>query len=59
MNNGLEGIQTEVVIASFRYYPNICLEGLRKTTKEAAVRISSLLAEFQTKNLPKINGFNA
>jgi hypothetical protein len=33
MNNKLEGIWKEAVVAKTRYYPGICLEGLRKTTE--------------------------
>jgi hypothetical protein len=33
----------EAVMAKFRYYPSICLDGLRKTM--CNIRISSVLAE--------------
>jgi hypothetical protein len=33
MNDELERIWNEAVMASSRYYPSICLEGLRKPTK--------------------------
>jgi hypothetical protein len=35
---------------NLRYYPSICLEGLRKTTKTSA-RIASLWAKFLTWDL--------
>jgi hypothetical protein len=35
MIDELEGIWKEAVAAKSRYYPGICLEGLRKTTKTA------------------------
>lgn len=33
MVDELERIQKEVIVVYSRYYPGICLEGLRKTTK--------------------------
>jgi hypothetical protein len=33
MNDELKNIWMEAVMAFLRYYPAICLEGLRKTTK--------------------------
>jgi hypothetical protein len=33
LNVELEGICKEVVVAYWKYYPNMCLEGLRKTIK--------------------------
>jgi hypothetical protein len=30
MNNKLERIRKEAIVAQSRYYPSICLEGLRK-----------------------------
>jgi hypothetical protein len=33
MNDELENIWKEAVVAESRYYPSICLGGLRKTTK--------------------------
>jgi hypothetical protein len=41
----LERILKEAVITSLRYYPSICLEELRKTTKKTAVRVAIVLAE--------------
>jgi hypothetical protein len=34
MNNELEKIRKEAVVAQFRYYPSICMDALRKTTKD-------------------------
>jgi hypothetical protein len=33
MTDDLERICKEAVVAQFRYYPDICLEGLRKTMR--------------------------
>jgi hypothetical protein len=33
MNNGLERIWKEEVVVNLRYYPGICLEELRKITR--------------------------
>jgi hypothetical protein len=44
VNNELERMWKEAVVAQLRYYPGICLEGLRKTTK-TSVRIAGLRAE--------------
>jgi hypothetical protein len=51
MNNELERTWQEAVMACLRYYPDICLEGLRKSTK-TSVRISRLPAEILTRNFP-------
>jgi hypothetical protein len=45
-----ERIWEEVMVAYSRYYPGICLEGLRKTTK-TSVRIAGVPSEVQTKSL--------
>jgi hypothetical protein len=37
-----------------RYYPGICLEGLRKTTK-TSVRIAGLRVKIWTRDLPSVN----
>jgi hypothetical protein len=48
MKNELERIWKEVVVARTRYYyPGICLEGLRKTTKP--VRKAGVPGEIRTR----------
>jgi hypothetical protein len=39
MDDELERIWKEVVIAQSRYYPSICPDGLRETMKKSSVRI--------------------
>jgi hypothetical protein len=51
MTDELERIWREAVMAYSRYYPSICLEGLRETTK-TSVRIPGVPAEIQIKPLP-------
>jgi hypothetical protein len=46
MNYELEKIWEETLVVSSRYYPDIYLEGLRKTTK------SSVPAEILAENFP-------
>jgi hypothetical protein len=41
VNNELERTWEETVVAYLRYYPGICLEGLRKTTKKTRQYIRS------------------
>jgi hypothetical protein len=43
----------EVVVAQSRYYPDICLEGLKKTTK-TSLQIADVPAEIQTEDLPNL-----
>jgi hypothetical protein len=50
MNDELEKIWRETVVAWLRNYDKICLEGLRKTTE--TVRIAGVAAEFKTKQPP-------
>jgi hypothetical protein len=45
---GLEGSDRGLIL---RYYPGICLEGLRKNTK-CSVRIADLRGEILTRDLP-------
>lgn len=33
VNNEVEGVRTETVVAYLRHYPIICVEGMNKTTK--------------------------
>jgi hypothetical protein len=40
----------EVVMAKLRFYSEICLEGLRKTTK-TSVRVRGILVEIQNEHL--------
>jgi hypothetical protein len=48
MNDELEMIWKEVVMAQLRHYPGICLERLRKTT-ETLSQDNGVPAEIQTK----------
>jgi hypothetical protein len=52
MNCILERIWKEVVVTYSRYYPSICLEGLREITRNAPVRTAYVPAENCTKHLP-------
>jgi hypothetical protein len=45
MNDELERIQRKVVTVQLRYYTSICLEGLRKTTKNLSM-ITTVPAKF-------------
>jgi hypothetical protein len=51
VNDELERIWMEMAMAKSRYYPSICLEGLRKTTK-TPIRIDNVVAKIQTKHPP-------
>jgi hypothetical protein len=46
VNDELERIWKEVVVPNLRYYPNICLEGLRKTTQNLSQDSWSLSQDF-------------
>jgi hypothetical protein len=48
MNDELERIWREVVVALLRYYPTVCLEGPRKMVKN--LRIASALVVIQTEH---------
>jgi hypothetical protein len=50
MNDEMEKIWKEAVMAQLRYYPCICLGRLKKTAQES-VRIAGALAEIQTEHL--------
>jgi hypothetical protein len=50
MNDEFERFLKEAAVAKLRYYPTICVEGLRKTTKNA--RIPGVLAEIHNEHLP-------
>jgi hypothetical protein len=39
MNDDLEGTWKEAVLAYLKWFPGICLEGLRKTTKQLSENI--------------------
>jgi hypothetical protein len=43
-------MRMEAVVAYFKVYPNICLEGLSKTTK-TSIMITSLRAEIRNRDL--------
>jgi hypothetical protein len=45
MPNEMEGTCKEVAMLNLRYFPEICVEGLRKTTKKCSVSIDGLWAE--------------
>jgi hypothetical protein len=51
MNDEMEKIWKEAVMAQLRYYPSICLGRLKKTTLES-VRITGTLAGIQTEHHP-------
>jgi hypothetical protein len=46
MSDELERSWKEVLMAYLRYYPDICLKGLRKTTKASVVMVG-ILAEIK------------
>jgi hypothetical protein len=50
MNDEFERICKKAVVALSRNYPDICLKGLRKSTKKP-VSIASVLAKIQTEHL--------
>jgi hypothetical protein len=37
MNNELESIRKDAIVAQMRYYPNICLKGISKTMNKLSV----------------------
>jgi len=43
MNDGLEWMRNDVTVASLRYYPGICVDGLRKNME--TVRTANDLAK--------------
>ncbi|PNF31555.1 hypothetical protein B7P43_G00786 [Cryptotermes secundus] len=54
MNDNLEVIWKEVVVAKSRYYPGIVLEGLLKTMKKKnSVRTADVTVEIRNEHLPK------
>jgi hypothetical protein len=50
----LEGMCQEAVMAWSRYFPGICLEGLRKTTKTSVLRprVESIVFRLQVEGVP-------
>jgi hypothetical protein len=54
MSYNLEGMCQEVVMAWPRYFPGICREGLRKTTKTSALlpRVKSIVFRLQVEGVP-------
>ena len=50
----LEGMCQEAVMAWSRYFPGICLEGLRKTTKTSMLRrrVESIVFRLQVEGVP-------
>lgn len=52
MNNDYERIWKKVVVALLRYYPNICLEQLRKMTK-TSVRTATVPARIEKQTPPE------
>jgi hypothetical protein len=54
MNDEMEKIWKEAVMAQLRYYPTICLGRLKKTAQES-VRIAGALAEIQTEHHPNMS----
>jgi hypothetical protein len=55
MNNELEKIWKEAVVVYSGYYPSVCLEGLRTTTRESSGRRAGVPAEVKTEHLPNTN----
>jgi hypothetical protein len=51
MNDELEVIWKETVMAELKYYLRICLEGLKNTT-ETSIRIADVPVEIRTEYLP-------
>jgi hypothetical protein len=51
MNDEMERIWKEAIVAQSKYYPRIFLEGLKKTTKNT-VRTAGVAAETRTEHLP-------
>jgi hypothetical protein len=43
----------QAVVAKWRYYPRICMEGLRKNTKNK-IRIADVPAEIRSEELPRV-----
>jgi hypothetical protein len=51
MNDELERTLKEAIIAWLGYFPRICLEGLKKSTKDLC-RIADVLAKIRTEHHP-------
>jgi hypothetical protein len=51
VNDEWERIWKEAVMAQSKHYSDICLVGLKKTTKEKPVSVDSVLVLIQTDNL--------
>jgi hypothetical protein len=47
----LERMRNEAVVAYFKHYLGICLEGMKKQ-RQTAVRIAGLRAEIWTRDVP-------
>jgi hypothetical protein len=53
INYELEGICEKPVVATCRYYPGLCLETVRETTKRKT-RIAGVPTRVRTEHFPKI-----
>jgi hypothetical protein len=51
MNDELERTWKEAIVARLRYFPRMCLRGLRKSTKDLS-RIADVLTKILTEHHP-------